>query len=76
VSLLRRISLPEPFERCGQRLSHRRLIHVLRIAGEQELVVVALVSEHFGETLVSQNPIVHAVRHRGDRVKEIAVPGL
>ena len=38
--------------------------------------MVALVSEHFGETLVSQNPIVHAVRHRGDRIKEIAVPGL
>src|SRR3984957_3316841 len=74
--LLRRIPLPEPFERRRQRLRHCRLIHMLRIAGEQELVVITLVREHLGETLVREGPVVHAVRHRRHGVKEILVSGL
>src|SRR3984885_12741703 len=74
--LLRRIPLPEPFERRGQRLRHCRLINMLRIAGEQELVVVALVREHLGETFVRQNPVVHAICDRRSGVEEILVSGL
>ena len=76
ASLLRRIALPEPFERRRQRLSDGRLINMFGIAGEQELIVVALVGQHLGETLVRQDPIVHAIRHRSDRIKEIVVPSL
>ena len=41
---------------------------MLRIAGEEELVVIAFVGEDLSETLVRQNPVVHAVRHRSDWV--------
>src|ERR1700722_18814859 len=49
---------------------------MLRIACEAGLVVIAFVGEDLSETLVRQNPVVHAVRHRSDRVEKIAIPGL
>src|SRR6516225_3929257 len=49
---------------------------MLRIAGEEELVVVALVGEDLGETLVRQRPVVHSVGHGRDGVEVILVPGL
>jgi len=66
------VVLPDVLQRFGKRLLSHGTVDVGGIAGEYELVVVALGGEHFGHTLVGENPIVHVIAHYV-RIQQIVV---
>jgi hypothetical protein len=57
------IALPEPLQRFRQRLLLYRAVAVDGVAGEDELVGVALGGQGRGHAFVRDDPVVHLVAH-------------
>ena len=57
------IALPDVFEGFGQCLLFYGAVGVAGVAGEDELIVVALGGEDAGHVLVGDDPVVHVVAH-------------
>ena len=67
-----RVVLPEVNESFGQGLLFDRAVRVAGVAGEDELVVIALGGEDAGHVFVGHDPVVHVVVHEVGEV-EVAV---
>src|SRR5215467_9975545 len=63
LALCRWVSLPEIFERLGERLPHDGAVYMHCVPREYKLVVISLVCENLRGALVCQNPIMHVVAH-------------
>src|SRR5580704_18722619 len=53
-----RRSAPDVFERFGQGLLLYGTVGMSGVAGEDELIVIALGGQHFGHVLVGEDPVV------------------
>src|SRR5580692_5294722 len=65
------VTLPQPFQRLRKSLCDDPLVHMHRVAGEHELIMIPLVREHFRKPFVRLRPVVHAVGKRSQGIEQI-----
>src|ERR1035441_7912559 len=74
-SLLYGIALPDVLEGLGQDLDVDCAVGVSGVAGEDELVVIALGGENLGHILIGDDPVMHVIA-QGVHVEVVAVADL